>query len=106
MKSRNKCNFVRLTRIAAVHYVLSMKAKVVHSGDLSGISLPEPLLQQFHFKDEVDVEIREDCLIISLPKISRQGWDSAFQKMAETGDDHFILNDAMPNRWDAEEWEW
>jgi len=36
----------------------------------------------------------------------RAGWDAAFRKMAERGDD--ALLDAKPpaSSWDAEEWDW
>ncbi|MDQ6631226.1 MAG: AbrB/MazE/SpoVT family DNA-binding domain-containing protein [Verrucomicrobiota bacterium] len=76
-----------------------MKTKIVHFGDSSAISIPEPLLQQCHFQDEVNVELRGGCLVISLSKTAREGWDAAFQKMHEAGDDRFILNEtATSNR--------
>ncbi|MGI8964537.1 MAG: AbrB/MazE/SpoVT family DNA-binding domain-containing protein, partial [Limisphaerales bacterium] len=71
-----------------------MKTKVVRFGDSSGISISQPLLQQGHFHDEVEVEVRGSCLVISLAKPARAGWEAAFQKMRVTRDDHFIMNEA------------
>ncbi len=36
----------------------------------------------------------------------RDGWDEAFRRMAESGDDAMLDGDASMSEWDDTEWEW
>lgn len=36
----------------------------------------------------------------------RAGWDEAFRKMAERGDDALLIPDDLEHSFDEEEWEW
>ena len=36
----------------------------------------------------------------------REGWDTAFERMAAAGDDALLLPDNFEHEWDEEEWEW
>lgn len=36
----------------------------------------------------------------------RAGWDEAFQKMAERGDDALLIPDDLEHSFDEEEWDW
>lgn len=36
----------------------------------------------------------------------RQGWDEAFDKMAEQGDDKLLDSAITQSQWDEQEWDW
>lgn len=84
----------------------SVKTKVVRIGNSRGIRIPKVILDQCHINDEVELEAKEDCLIIRSPHTAREGWDLAFQKMHENRDDVLIISDAISNEFDEDDWEW
>lgn len=85
-----------------------LKARLVKIGNSQGIRLPKPLLDQVGLAGEVELEVREDGLVIRpVRERARAGWDEQFAAMAECGDDHLLDGD-LPSfsRWDADDWEW
>ncbi len=55
----------------------------------------------------MDIEVREDELVIRPVKKPRKGWAEAFRSMSEENDDMLLeINDkSIKNCWDDEEWE-
>ncbi len=86
--------------------MFTVKTKVVRIGNSRGIRIPKVILDQCHINDEVELEAKEDCLIIKSPHTAREGWDLTFQKMHENRDDVLIISDAITNEFDEEDWEW
>lgn len=84
-----------------------MKTRIVRIGNSQGIRIPKPLLEQTGLRDEVEVSVQDDALIIRPARKARVGWAEAFQEMARHGDDA-LLDDAAPSlsSWDQDEWEW
>ncbi len=82
-----------------------MKARIVRIGNSRGIRIPKPLIDQTGLKDEVEIAVRGDALVISPATRSRAGWAEAFQAMAAHGDDR-LLDEERPTRWDEDEWQW
>ena len=84
-----------------------MRAKLVGIGNSRGIRIPKTLLEQGQFKDEVEMELTDGCLIIRPAVCARSGWDEAFRQMHEHGDDA-LLDEESPTgtEWDVTEWEW
>ena len=64
-----------------------MKTAIVRIGNSRGIRIPKPLLEQYRLRDEVEMEIREDGLLIRGVAEPRSGWDDAFRRMREHDDD-------------------
>ena len=84
-----------------------VKTNVVRIGNSQGVRIPKTLLEQCHLQNEVELELRDDYLILRSAKKPRTGWESAFQAMAKQGDDKMIISDVLPeNSWDKDEWEW
>ena len=84
-----------------------MKATLIRIGKSRGIRIPKVLLEQYRLKDEVELEPRQDHLVIRAASPTRAGWDDAFRRMGQQRDD--VLLDAeypSPARWDTREWEW
>lgn len=84
-----------------------MKAHLIRIGNSQGIRIPKPLLEQTKLRDEVEIEVQDDCLVIRAIGNPRAGWDEAFAAMARQDDDALLDNkELVPTRWDEEEWEW
>ncbi|MBM3313641.1 AbrB/MazE/SpoVT family DNA-binding domain-containing protein [candidate division WOR-3 bacterium] len=84
-----------------------MKATLVRIGNSRGIRIPKPLIEQCELQNEVELEVRGRDLVIHPLRTAREGWDEAFRRMAECGDDVLIDKVAQPSTvWDEREWEW
>jgi antitoxin MazE len=87
--------------------VITMRAKIIKIGNSQGIRIPKLFLEQTNLGDEVELEALDDQIIIRPVTYPRQGWDEAFQAMAERGDDQLLDDDLIGQpQWDHEEWEW
>ncbi|MGB7156871.1 MAG: AbrB/MazE/SpoVT family DNA-binding domain-containing protein [Tepidisphaeraceae bacterium] len=84
-----------------------MKAKLVRIGNSRGIRLPKTIIAQYRFSDEIEIEARPDGLVLRPAQAVRVGWDAAFRRMRERGDDRLLLPEAtQASGWDAREWTW
>jgi antitoxin MazE len=85
----------------------SIKTSIVRIGNSQGIRIPKTLLEQCHLHDEMELEPRDGYLILKSARKTREGWDKAFQAMANQGDDAMINGDViLENTWDKDEWVW
>jgi antitoxin MazE len=85
-----------------------MKTKIVKIGNSRGIRIPKSMLDESGVKNEVELEVKDDKIIIKSASKKRDGWDQAFQKMAKNNDDILLDKDTITKQtsWDDEEWEW
>lgn len=84
-----------------------MRAQIIRIGNSQGIRLPKVLLEQTGLNEEVELEVRDDQIVIRSPQQPRQGWDAAFRTMAQQSDDKLIDPDLTGRTpWDESEWEW
>ncbi len=83
-----------------------MKADIIRIGNSHGVRIPKPVLEQCGLQGQVEMEVKGGRLVISPARTARQGWDSAFEKMAENGDDKLLMGDATASDWDDKEWTW
>ena len=82
-----------------------MIVSVVQIGNSRGIRLPKRILSELNIKDNVELIINEDKLIIkAVEKKPRQGWSEAFAKMPVDKADKLLLPDNMDN--EIFEWVW
>ncbi|HEY84323.1 MAG TPA: AbrB/MazE/SpoVT family DNA-binding domain-containing protein [Chloroflexi bacterium] len=84
-----------------------VKTRIVKIGNSRGLRIPKAILEQLNLKNEVELEIQENELVIRPTVAPRQNWEEQFELMAERGDDA-LLDDATPSLsvWDEEEWAW
>jgi antitoxin MazE len=86
---------------------MAVRTALVRIGNSRGIRIPKSLLDQGGFGTEVELELHEDHLRVIPVKEPRAGWDEAFARMAERGDDALIDGEAWGHsEWDETEWEW
>jgi antitoxin MazE len=83
-----------------------MRARVIKIGNSQGLRIPKPILEQTGIMDDVEIEVEKNQIIIRPVKNAREGWDAAFKKMSEQGDDELLLVDNIANAWDEDEWQW
>jgi antitoxin MazE len=84
---------------------MSVRSRIVKIGNSRGVRIPRVLLEQAGLKDEVELKVEGDKLIIHSVHATRQGWEAQFKAMAEHGDDR-LLDDTTSTRWDEQEWTW
>jgi antitoxin MazE len=83
-----------------------MRARVIKIGNSQGLRIPKPILEQTGILEDVEIEVEKDQIIIRPVKNVREGWDAAFKKMADLGDDEPVIADNITNSWDEEDWQW
>ena len=84
-----------------------MKLAIVKIGNSRGVRIPKAVMEQCGFADEVEMEIKRGVLLLRAPHTAREGWEEAFKRMAEQGDDMLEdIHGGVESEWDEEEWEW
>jgi antitoxin MazE len=82
-----------------------MKAEIIRIGNSRGIRIPKAILEQCGLENEVELEVKDNTLIVSSPSKARQGWSDAFAAGAGQGKD-IPLDAHTGTKWDEKEWEW
>ncbi|GAB6887039.1 AbrB/MazE/SpoVT family DNA-binding domain-containing protein [Desulfothermus okinawensis JCM 13304] len=80
-----------------------MKSSIIKIGNSRGVRIPKPILELCGFDKEVELEVRNNEVIIRPVKSPRQNWEQAFKVMSEKGDDTLI--NIPDSKWDEEEWD-
>lgn len=83
-----------------------MKTELVRIGNSRGIRIPKPLIEQCGLGQTVELQVANDCLIISPERQPRQGWDDAFRASGQAGHDELLLEVTEPDEFDHKEWRW
>ncbi len=87
--------------------VIPMRTRIIRIGNSRGVRIPKPLLEEAGLTDDVELELDGNRLILRPAERPRSGWDDAFRRMAEAGEDAMIDGDAWPpTRWDRDSWRW
>lgn len=84
-----------------------MRTRVIRIGNSKGIRIPKGLLEQSRLGNEVELDVKDDQIVIRPVRRPRDGWDEAFARMSEAGDDILLDKPLAPQTtWDEEEWRW
>ena len=84
-----------------------MRARIVRIGNSQGIRIPKPLLEQSGIAEHVDIDVEHNQILIRPISRPREGWDAAFQKMAEDRADIMLdSEEPLSHSWDETEWHW
>ena len=84
---------------------MGTKTRIIPIGNSQGVRIPKPLLEQSGLSDEVELDVQEGRIVIQRVAEPRAGWEAAFRKMAEAGDDE-LLDERTSTECDEEEWTW
>lgn len=84
-----------------------VKTRLVKIGNSQGIRIPKVLLDQVGLKNDIELEVQGDQLVLRAARRPREGWDEQFRQMAEREEDGLLdKNVRSGSSWDAEEWTW
>lgn len=85
-----------------------MITKVIKIGNSRGIRIPKSIIDQSGINNTVELEVKDDRIIIKPLSEIRKNWGVAFQKMGEDKDDNLLDKDKLlqQSSWDDEEWTW
>jgi antitoxin MazE len=79
-----------------------MRLSVVSIGNSKGIRIPKTILDKYQICDLVEVEMRDDALILRPVRKPREGWEEAFKQMHQNGDDKLLIPDVFEDEtWEA-----
>lgn len=82
-----------------------MKTNIVAIGNSQGIRIPKILLEQSGLSGEVELEVRDEGILIKRSKQARQGWNEAFSQMAAHNDDELLI-EGEASATTRENWRW
>lgn len=80
-----------------------MEVAVIKIGNSKGIRLSKTILEKYDIKDVLEVILEKDHIVLKPKAKPRKGWDKAFKKMHDNGDDKLIMPDVFLDE-DPEEW--
>jgi len=80
-----------------------MELSIVQIGNSKGIRLSKTILEKYNIKDTVEVILEKGCIVLKPIATPRKGWEKAFKKMHERGDDILKMNDVFEDE-NLEEW--
>ena len=80
-----------------------MDISVISIGNSKGIRLSKTLLEKYNIQDKVELILEKSYIILKPKSNPRKGWEKAFKKMHENGDDKLLMNDVFEDE-NFEEW--
>ncbi|HEX8814039.1 MAG TPA: AbrB/MazE/SpoVT family DNA-binding domain-containing protein [Terriglobales bacterium] len=83
-----------------------MKTELIRIGNSRGVRIPKPLIEQSGLRKRVQLQVDNDCIIISPERGPREGWETAFRAVGPTERDERLLDSAGPSGFDRTEWKW
>ena len=84
-----------------------MKVSIIKIGNSQGIRIPKAILDQTGLRDEVELQVEKNRIVLYSYKQPRHNWAEAFRSMAKHGDDKMLDEDLTGRtKWDTDEWEW
>ena len=80
-----------------------MDIPIIPIGNSKGIRLSKTLLEKYNITDKVELILEKGYIILKPKSEPRNGWEKAFKKMHENGDDTLLINDVFEDE-NLEEW--
>jgi antitoxin MazE len=95
-----------LTNTTPCNYDVIMKTQIIQIGNSQGIRIPKVLLEETKMTGEVDLEVREDGILIRNIQKPRGDWDAIFTSLAENDDDETLDAASSPTAFEKKGWQW
>ncbi|HFA48385.1 MAG TPA: AbrB/MazE/SpoVT family DNA-binding domain-containing protein [Bacteroidetes bacterium] len=80
-----------------------MELSVIKIGNSKGFRLSKTLIDKYNIKDKVELILEKGYIILKPIPAPRKGWEAAFKKMNENGEDQLLFDDVFDNE-NLEEW--
>jgi antitoxin MazE len=72
-----------------------MDVSVISIGNSKGIRLSKTLLEKYNIKDSVELILEKGYILLKPKTTPRKGWEKAFKKMSQNGDDKLLIPDVF-----------
>ena len=72
-----------------------MEISVISIGNSKGIRLPKTVLEKYKITDSVEMILEEEYILLKPKSLPRSGWEDAFARMHETGEDSLLIDDVF-----------
>ncbi len=80
-----------------------MEVSIVQIGNSKGIRFSKTIIEKYNLRDKVEMILEKGQIIIKPLTRPRKGWEEAFKKMSEQGDDRLLFGDVFDDE-SLEEW--
>lgn len=70
-----------------------MELAIVKIGNSKGIRLSKAILEKYNISEKVELILEKGYIILKPKTEPRKGWDKAFKKMHDNGDDLQLMDD-------------
>ena len=81
-----------------------MEVSIIKIGNSKGLRLSKAVLDKYNIKDKVELILEKGQIILKPVEQPRKGWDKAFKKMHEEGEDQLLIDDVFDDE-NFDEWE-
>ncbi|HEV3338969.1 MAG TPA: AbrB/MazE/SpoVT family DNA-binding domain-containing protein [Pirellulales bacterium] len=82
-----------------------MKTRLIRIGNSKGVRIPKALIEQSGLRDEVELVLKGNSLLIRPASKPREGWAEAFAEMSQREDD-VLIDETIATEFDRTEWQW
>jgi antitoxin MazE len=72
-----------------------MTISLISIGNSKGIRLSKTIIEKYNLQDSIELILEKDHIVLKPKTEARKGWDKAFKKMNENGDDKPLLSDVF-----------
>ncbi len=83
-----------------------VKTSLIKIGNSIGLRIPRTILQQLRLTREVELEIRQNQLVIKSAVNPRAGWDEDFRSAGAESGETFAEWDVLSLAEDRSDWQW
>ena len=73
-------------------------------GNSRGVRLPKPFIEEAGLRDNVELRVRGNTIVIAAARSTRAGWAEAAQDAATKGEGR--IDAPTPTRFEREDWQW
>lgn len=80
-----------------------MEFPIINIGKSKGIRLSKTILEKYSFGEKIELLLEKGYIILKPKAEPRKGWDKAFKKMHDNGDDNLLIDDVFEDE-NFEEW--
>lgn len=80
-----------------------MELSIINIGNSKGIRLSKTILEKYNISDKIEVILEKNYIILKPRAEPRKGWEKAFKKMHQNGEDQLLMNDVFEDE-TFEEW--
>jgi antitoxin MazE len=80
-----------------------MEISIIKIGNSKGFRLPKNILERYNISDKIEMILEKGQIILRPISEPRKGWDKAFQRMSEEGDDQLLFDDVFEDE-NFDEW--